>query len=600
MFRYLAFVWDSNLADPSAAANELGSQTRQIQVWRQVLSRPGMQVYTRGEKTGINDSLLLHDHRGVILGKLFQRQSLEQAFHPRAKQGNFDQKSSTEILNSGGRALQQQFWGRYIAFFTDKGGAHCVLRDPSGTLPCFHLQRHGVTVVFSWLEDALQVLDAQELPRVNWDALRAQLLHGPQIGKGTALDGVQQVLPGEMLDLSQGRPTLLWDAVHFARSPLYLPFEDAASLLRHTVRSCVQAWAGSYDTLLLRLSGGVDSSIMLSCLAAGSSPADVICLNYHSPGSNSDERHYARLAASRAGRDLLEREREPGFQLERVLQTARMPDPVHYLGWMNSRTDAHLAAAHAAPALFTGAGGDALFFEISSWWPAADYLATRGLDSGFASAALDAARLGRTSVWRAARFALRERLKPDPALRATSGPATAFSTESSAQGVDMELFSHPAQDEAQRLPIGKFTQATALMQPIGYYDPFEQEAAPELVNPLLSQPLVELCLRLPSHLLTRGGQGRALARRAFENDLPASIIRRRSKGGMEEHVKAVLNANINTVRELLLDGELCRRGLLDRSRLQAQLFDRPSTQSASSSQIHALVAVEAWLSRWQP
>ncbi|OYT92253.1 MAG: hypothetical protein CFE43_09210 [Burkholderiales bacterium PBB3] len=598
MFRYLAFVWNPEHLGPSASARDLCETTEQHAAWRRVLSRPGMQVYAHGETKGINEYHRLHKDRGVILGKLFQRSGLESGMGPLAMHGDFDQAASDKILSHGGQSLVQQFWGRYIAFLSDKDERHSVLRDPSGTLPCFHMRRRGVTLVFSWLEDALQLLTADEQARVNWEALQAQLLCGPAIGRETALAGISQILPGERLDLLEGRSTLLWDAIRFARAPLQLPYQDAAILLRQTVRSCVQAWASCYDTLLLRLSGGVDSSIMLSCLAKGSTPADVICLNYHSPGSNSDERHYARVAAARAGRDLLERAREPGFQLERILEMAPMPDPVPYLGWMNSSTDAGLAAAHAAPALFTGAGGDALFFEIPSWWPAADYLTTRGLDTGFAAAALDAARLGRVSVWRAIRFAVRERLSPDQALRATSGPALPFTPELETHKVDIARFSHPALGEAQGLPIGKFTQATALMQAIGYYDPFSQDAAPELVNPLLSQPVVELCLRLPSHLLTRGGQGRALARRAFEDDLPALIIRRRSKGGMEEHIKAVLNSNIAMVRGLLLDGELCRRGWLDRERLQDQLSERPSTRSASSSQIHALVAVEAWLSRW--
>jgi asparagine synthase (glutamine-hydrolysing) len=77
--------------------------------------------------------------------------------------------------------------------------------------------------------------------------------------------------------------------------------------------------------------------------------------------------------------------------------------------------------------------------------------------------------------------------------------------------------------------------------------------------------------------------------------LPAQIIHRRSKGGLEEHVKAVLASNIETIRPMLLDGELARRGLLDRPRLEAQLSGRPTALAAPLSHIHALVATEAWL-----
>ncbi len=141
-------------------------------------------------------------------------------------------------------------------------------------------------------------------------------------------------------------------------------------------------------------------------------------------------------------------------------------------------------------------------------------------------------------------------------------------------------------------------QTTALLYPIGYYDPFEQAAAPEIVNPLLSQPLMEYCLQLPTYLLIQGGRGRALARRAFADDLPAQVINRRSKGDMEEHVKAVLQSNLAFVRELLLDGQLAARGLIDRPKVEELLSGRPTTLSSAAGQIHSLVAIEAWLARW--
>jgi asparagine synthase (glutamine-hydrolysing) len=136
------------------------------------------------------------------------------------------------------------------------------------------------------------------------------------------------------------------------------------------------------------------------------------------------------------------------------------------------------------------------------------------------------------------------------------------------------------------------------MYPINYYDPFEREAAPEMVNPLLSQPLVELCLRLPSYVLTRGGRGRALARQAFAADLPPEIATRRSKGGMEEHIRAVLLDNLEFARGLLLEGELMRRGFIDRARVEALLCGPPATLASRAGEVHVCLGIEAWLRHW--
>lgn len=595
MFRYIAIAWNESAPQSAAVAQRFSLEWQQNVDWQAALLRPGLHVFAMGARLGINEVWSLQGGLGVVLGKLFRRTELDSAAAPSASINSTD---SASILESSGRALVDRFWGRYVALLRNASGGNLVMRDPSGTLPCFRIRHQGVSIVFSWLEDALQMLGPSKRPTVNWEALTAQMLRGPLGGRETALAGISQVLPGEVLDLDTDRSVLLWSAVEIARTPARYDVAEAVQLLGHAVRSCTRAWASCYDSLLLRLSGGVDSSILLSCLAPGRTTADVICVNYHSPGIDSDERPYALMAASRIGRDLLLRERNLGFRIERVLQIARMPSPVAYVGGMNTTTDAKLASAYAASAMFTGAGGDALFYELPRWWPAADYLHNNGLDAGFPAAALDAARLGRLSIWRTFALAVRERIRPALAARLPRMQHPLLGRDWISAHADEQRFMHPALSEAALLPIGKYMQTVALMHPIGYYDPFEQASAPELVYPLLSQPLVELCLRLPTYVLVHGGRGRALARSAFAVDLPPRITNRRSKGGMEEHIKAVLDANIDLVRGLLLEGELSRRGMLDRSKVEELLSGRPTTLTCSPSQIHGLVGVEAWLSRW--
>ena len=595
MFRYVGLAWDDSQTTSSARAQQLGLELRGRSGWATAVDRPGLQVFTAGTRPGINGTYPLQGNQGLALGKLFRRSDLGS---PPAGDVFLTGREAERVSETGGRALVRDFWGRYVAFLQTTSGATCVLRDPSGTLPCFLIRHQGVAIVFSWLEDALEMLSHAELPRVKWDALTAHILLGPLGGRETCLEGISQILPGEVHDLHTGVSTLLWDPVDIARSPAEHSAAHAENLLRDAVRSCARSWASCYDTILFRLSGGVDSSILLSCLAPGDTQADVICVNYHSQGSDSDERRYARLAAARANRDLIERERESTFRIDRVLTIARTPGPVPYIGWMNARTDARLASAHSAAAIFTGAGGDPLFFEFPRWWPAADYLRLRGLDAGFAAAAMDAARLGKVSVWRALATALSERVRPNISARASSGPTAFLGQAILNHKLQRERFVHPSLLCANALPIGKYTQTAALMHPLGYYDFFEQASAPERVNPLFSQPLVELCLGLPTYVLTQGGRGRALARRAFAPDLPPQIANRRSKGGMEEHITAVLLSNLDFARGMLLDGELVRRGMLDRAKLEEVLSGKPTALAGPVSQIHALVGVEAWLSRW--
>ncbi|CAM5779323.1 asparagine synthase-related protein [Rhizobacter fulvus] len=595
MFRYVGLAWDDSRPATSIRAWQLALALEIRSGWNAALVRSGLQVYTTGTRPGINGGYALPGERGVVLGKLFRRRDLRT---PTTTDVTLTRAEGEQIVQSNGRALVRDFWGRYVAFLETQDGSTCVLRDPSGTLPCFRVLHEGVSIVFSWLEDVLEMLPDVDAPRPNWDAVAAFIQLGALGGRETALDGLSQILAGEALDLRSDASTFYWSAVDIARSPTAYTFAEAEPLLRETVRACTRSWAACYQAILFRLSGGVDSSILLSCLAPGATAADVLCVNYHSAGSNSDEREYARLAAGRVVRDLIERERNRDFRIERVSGAARMPAPINYIGWMNATTDARLASAHAAAALFTGAGGDPLFFEFRRWWPAADYLQLRGADRGFPAAALDAARLGGVSIWRTLALAAAERVWPRVATHESSGQTTVFfGDEILKMPLRRERFVHPHLLDP-RTPVGKYMQTASLMHPLGHYDPFEQTAAPELVHPLLSQPLVELCLGLPTYLLTQGGRGRALARRAFASELPARIAARRSKGGMEEHLKDVLASNLEFARGVLMDGELVRRGLLDRAAIETVLSGKPTSLPGSPGHIHAFLGVELWLARW--
>ncbi len=50
--------------------------------------------------------------------------------------------------------------------------------------------------------------------------------------------------------------------------------------------------------------------------------------------------------------------------------------------------------------------------------------------------------------------------------------------------------------------------------------PFDQDDDPAGVAPLLSQPIVEVCLRIPVDLQMRGRRDRSLTRLAFSQDQP--------------------------------------------------------------------------------
>ena len=114
MFRYVGMAWDCTVAEHSGSAQLLSGAFQARPHWRSELVCPGLHVFTAGVRPGANGAYLLPSQRGVILGRLFRRSDLD---HPSSSDLELKSSEADQILQTGGRALIEEFWGRYVAFF---------------------------------------------------------------------------------------------------------------------------------------------------------------------------------------------------------------------------------------------------------------------------------------------------------------------------------------------------------------------------------------------------------------------------------------------------------------------------------------------------
>lgn len=600
MFRYVAFVWN----DEEPAARESARALLQRhgacgQDWRVALSGSGVEVRYARSGAGSAAAYFLVEGGGVVLGNLFAR-SQEGVSTPAPP--DLGAADSRALLDSDGRHLIESFWGRYVAFLHDAPArATWVVRDPSGGLPCYLVRCRGVDIYFSWIDDITALLDAPL--QVNWPYLIAAVSFLREHSHGTALREVTQVLAGECVATRRGvsRRSFYWDPLEIAGTEAIEDLGEAAAALRQCVRDVVHAWASRHEHLLLSLSGGLDSSIVLACLKDAPSRPRVTCFHYYPLGADLDERAFARAAAAKWGLELLERPRDSAFSLRPLLAIHRAPEPTNYAYFLeHSRLDAELAAEHGATAVVIGYGGDQLFYQERAEWAPGDFLHRRGLEPGVLRVALDAAQMDQISVWRVLKEAAAgclayqrwSVLQEAGRMRPLLVPAQVAEARRSA------AFLHPLLRHPRGAPSGKLWHAHQISQPFDFYDPLGREGDPERIAPLFSQPLMELCLRIPTYVLTHGGWDRAVARRAFYPDLPPEIRNRRDKGGVEEHLRLTLEHNRGFLRELLLDGALVRAGIVDRTRLAEVLSGRATRIASGPGELLEYAGVEAWLGRW--
>lgn len=601
MFRYVGFVWDEQSRVQAQTAQLLATRLQQNSAeWRAVVEQPGLKVLCAGVRSGSSESYVLEQGAGVVLGTLFDSTNGRHGDFPKAR---LRRSECASILNSEGRELVTAYWGRYVAFIYDrKTAATRILRDPTGHLPCLLVSHRDIRICFSRVEDCL----ALQLPRfsINWDYVAAYVLASFVQSEETGLNEVSEIQAGECVTICRNGISrrFYWDPLAIAQQNIVDSRLDAVPALRQTAKACVHAWASCYEGILHHLSGGLDSSIVLGCLRDAPTRPRITCVNYHSPIGGGDERLYARLAAARAGCDLVERERDFDVKLEPILHVARSERPllIRNRNVQVDRLESQLAGNIGATALFGGEGGDQLFYQNPVMLIASDYVHHRGLRPGIFKVAMGVARLDNSSVWVVLRKGIRNGLVPRR-WNPLEEPCKYRKLVSRAVIDDVtrdNRFLHPWFRDTDGMPHGKLWHIFMLSFPQQFYSPLGQPDDPEPVEPLTSQPLLELCLRIPTYVLSTGGLDRAIARQAFAEDVPEQILRRTTKGVIEGYVKEMIMRNVRFVRELLLDGILVKEGMLDRSSLEEALSGRPGRVGSAMAEILDHLTTESWARNW--
>jgi asparagine synthase (glutamine-hydrolysing) len=157
---------------------------------------------------------------------------------------------------------------------------------------------------------------------------------------------------------------------------------------------------------------------------------------------------------------------------------------------------------------------------------------------------------------------------------------------------------HPWLAEVRDIPPGLRWHIMCVSIPPAFYSSF-LDFEVERTAVLFSQPLIELCLRIPSYVWISGGRDRSVARAAFAPELPPAIARRTQKGAIDRHNRRLMDDNEAFLREVLLDGLLVRHGLLDRQRLETFLSRGSAALGFEYNEVlRQHLCTEVWLRRW--
>lgn len=481
-------------------------------------------------------------------------------------------------------------WGNFARFRADGDRSSCVYRDPSGSVPVYRICRAGGDIYVSdtGIAAALGLIDSNKVDL----GFAVQWLQFPHLRSSrTGLENVSEVLPGTCVCDSDGswREALEWNPWEYAgRSRRIDDPADAARALRSTALETVAAQV-STAPVLLQLSGGLDSSVLAACLHHAQIPFEAV--NFISCSADGNEQRYARVVADTYGIRFHQiHEAELAHGLEVPTEKTFRPGSNPVLVPLDRAVEQHRREA-GARLLLDGGGGDNLFCYLTSAAPIVDALRAAGPRTA-AQALGNVAERASCTWWEAARATLR---------RIVRVRAWRWVEDQRFLNRDMLLpvsDPHPwLRAPALSLP-GKHEHVASLVQVQHFLDRRLTRGI-AVLHPLLAQPLLELCLAVPSWLWLRGGIDRAITREAFRDLLPHSIVQRRTKGSLQGLFHRYFAHMREPVRDLLLTGELRQLRILDPATVEEAFANGSWAEDDVQMRLSEMAALELWLQSWR-
>jgi asparagine synthase (glutamine-hydrolysing) len=607
MFRYVSLMHNPSDRAQSEARDTITRKLQEIAPsFLSVYDSSGLRVLCAEAGTPGLAVHALANNSGILLGSIFKRHSdvnCDSADSPAV----FDSAATNEVIASAGRSLVTGYWGDYVAFLADGvSSTKRIIKDPTGNLPCFVTSWRHVIVIFSCLSD---LIDLKLMCfSVNWSYVAQRVGSGGYDSRVSPLNEVSQLHRGQCLEITTDQSArqirkLYWNPTVFSDPAHSIDDVDCAMrAMRASVRSATRTMAASHNGILMRLSGGLDSSIVSGCLREARTRTKVTSYTYFIPDGRSDERWWARLAADHAGSDHLEQALSPAnTRLEFLSQLRPTATPVWaYAYALRDEMEYRIAESHPHTAVFCGDGGDSGFGGECISLAVYDFLRLRGLSRGVVKLASRVALRTNSLVWRVLASSLRRSWfgssMNDYRARLLVGAALVSGNIRGA-GLRSAQYPHPWFEACEHVPwhvIGRLGNLTGTPE---LYNPFLAPSAfaPYVAAPLYSQPVVELILRIPIYIHFYQGHERGLARAAFQQEVPLPILRRQWKDRAPGAFEGLVRRNRAFLYETLSGGALCRERILDPAAIRDALSEDFSTTQFQAGELMNYLHLENWL-----
>jgi asparagine synthase (glutamine-hydrolysing) len=391
--------------------------------------------------------------------------------------------------------------GMFAIALHDPVEGHLVLaRDPFGIKPLYYIETDAF---FAFASEPQALLAAGLVAPVMNEFASAELLQLQYTtGAETIIAGVQRLLPGETLVVRDGRIVARRRRPALAAEPPLLRGEaEAMRDLDRALTDSVEVHQRADVPYGMFLSGGIDSSILLTLMAQlNDRPVRAFTAGF-GDGGVPDEREHARAIARALGADMVEVDFDQ-LDFWRLLPriVAVMDDPAADYAILPTYKLSAAAHADGLKVILSGEGGDELFAgygryrsAMRPWWQGGRSMRTRGIFDR-----LDVLR-ERPAGWR-------------------DGLTAAEATAEFPGGSRLQFAQ--AVDCADWLPNDLLIKLDRCLMAHGV----------EGRTPFLDREVTSIGIRLPDDLKVRDGLGKWLLRKWLDDHLPIARAFERKRG----------------------------------------------------------------------
>ena len=600
MRRFLALIWSTESDAPPLTPLQREALNVLTAQWHCAVHCDGFIVWCKGLLISQQCCILPHEH-GAILGDVFLRHgsATDDSACPRV---SWSQEHLERVVCGRAEALLHECWGDYVALLRDNAGHISILKDPTGSWPCYVVAPSTrMTACFSDIADAADAMLIR--PRVEPAYVRQRLTMPEQYTEGSGLRGVRRVFGGQRLDLAPARHTQqvrqIWNASSFASvAGAHTTTEVYASELRASILSTTRTWACNRNRILLRCSGGLDSAIVAACLAR--SAADrVVAYTYNNVSSPADPWPWASRAVVDLHAPHLRVTLDPAtMDLSVVAAVPRAVEPMPVIGfYQRAVIEAPLACNSRITCVMSGDGGDSGFGRDAIRDVVLETLLRRGPRFALLRLAAQVGLHTEESVSGVLARSVREWLRL---------PRTHSHCNDVRRLVHPELLHEPRSSAPVHPWLHSLPYPQLLSRRLGtlllandYYNTSTGAEGPPVIAPLCSQPVIEQLLRTPLESLFLDGRERGLARHAFRDLVPAEILERTWKDRAPGFFETLILSQHRFLREMLLDGWLVRERYLDRRAVERALSPARIKSHVYPAEIFQHLGTELWGRHWR-